>query len=88
MKNYLIAIIIGFVLGTFKFFVRAGISMQLFHRDAYEKTFVCPSCGARFNVKWYQMIYKYITVYTYNAARLRCPVCHKKDMCSISHDER
>jgi len=85
MKIFIV--IIGLALSVFKFFVKSGISMQLFHRDAYEKTFVCPNCGARFNVEWYRMIYKVTAVYAYKAARLKCPVCHKRDMCSIAHDE-
>lgn len=87
MKFYIIPIIIGLVLGIIKLFIKSGISLQLFHRDAYEKIFVCPNCGARFNVEWYQMIYKVFAVYAYNAARLKCPVCHKRDMCSVAHDE-
>ncbi len=88
MKTLIVAVILGIVFGIIKFFVKTGISMQLFHRDVYERTFVCPNCGARFRVEWYRMIYKSTAVYTYNAARLKCPVCHKKDMCSIVYDER
>lgn len=84
MKYLVFAIIIGLALG----FAKICINTILSHRDAYEKTFACPNCGARFNVKWYHMIYKSNTVYTYNAARLKCPVCHIKDMCSVAYDER
>lgn len=84
MKFYIIAIIIGLALA----FLKIYINTTLFRRDAYERTFACPNCGARFNVKWYQMIYKSNSVYTYNAARLKCPACHIKDMCSIVYDEQ
>lgn len=82
------AVIIGVIIGVAIALVKIAVNMNLYHRDAYGKTFVCPNCGARFNVKWYQMILKYNTVYTYNAARLRCPVCREKDMCSVAYDER
>jgi len=84
MKSVYVAIIAGLILGV----IRLCVKTKLFHRDAYERTFVCPSCKARFSPKWYQMIYKVNSVYTYNAAHLRCPVCHKKDMCSVAHDDR
>lgn len=84
-------IVLGIIIGLAIAFVRIALRTSLFrsfYKDAYGKTFVCPNCGARFNVKWYRMILKYATVYTYNAAHLRCPVCREKDMCSVAYDER
>lgn len=84
MKWLIIAIVIGVVLGIARIFLRTYV----FDREVYEKTYACPNCGARFSVKWYQMVYKAYTVSVYNGAYLRCPVCRKKDMCSIAYDER
>ncbi len=56
--------------------------------NADKKTFVCPSCGHRFHPKWYQMVFSIPAIDLYNSAKLRCPACHKWDMCTISHDER
>ncbi len=84
MKTVIIGIVLGLALGVAKI----CMNTKLFHRDAYEKTFACPNCGARFNAKWYQMLYKVKTVYVYNEAHLRCPVCRKKDMCSVVYEER
>jgi len=84
MKGYVIAIIVGLVLGV----IRICVKTKLFHRDAYEKTFVCPNCGVRFNVEWYRMIFKANEVYTLNGAHLKCPVCHKKDLCSVAYNEQ
>ena len=52
-----------------------------------DKDFVCPNCGCRFHAKWYQMIFKRISVDSVNSAVLRCPICHKRDMCHIAHDK-
>ena len=83
MKAAIIAIVLGSALGIVKLCIRT----KLFDGWAYNKTFACPNCGARFNVKWYQMIYKFYTVSMYNAAHLKCPICHKKDMCSFVYEE-
>ena len=83
----LITVIIVVAVLAFKIY-KIYLDITLFNRDAYDKTFVCPNCGARFNVKWYQMIFKTESVHTYNATHLRCPVCHQKDMCSVAHEER
>ncbi len=32
-------------------------------------------------------IFQIVPGSTYNAAHLRCPVCHKKDMCNVAYDE-
>ena len=84
MKGYIIAIAVGLILGV----IRLCLKVKLFHGEAYNKTFACPHCSARFKAKWYQLIFKTESVYTYNAARLKCPVCHKKDMCSVAYDDR
>ena len=84
MKTAVIVIVLGLVLGIAK----VCINTKLFHREAYDKTFCCPNCSARFNVPWYKLIYKTDAVYTYNAAQLRCPVCHQKDMCSVANEDR
>ena len=82
------AVIIGVVIGVAIAFVRIAVQMTLFHRDTYEKDFVCPSCGARFRPKWYQMILKRNTVYMYNGAYLKCPICREKGMCNVVYDQR
>ena len=84
MKALFIAVAVGLVIGI----VRLCLFMKIFHADAYGKTFVCPSCGARFNVKWYQLMYKVFSVRAFSAAYLKCPVCQKKDRCTVAHDER
>ncbi len=80
----LLILLMGIGLGIVKIY----INTRFYARDVYEKTFVCPNCGAKFKIHWYQIIYKRNSVYMYNAARLKCPVCHQKDMCSVAHDER
>lgn len=52
-----------------------------------DKDFVCPNCDCRFHAKWYQMIFKRFSVDLIDSAVLRCPVCHKQDMCHIAHDK-
>ncbi len=84
MKSITITIIAGLILGI----IRLCIKTKLFTKDVYEKTYVCPNCGEHFTARWYQMIYKRGSVYTYNAARLKCPCCHQKDMCSVAREER
>jgi len=84
LKSFIIIIVLGVVLGIAKVCLRTYI----FDRGVYEKTYACPNCGARFQVKWYQMIFRIYAVSVYNAAHLRCPVCRKRDMCSIVYDER
>lgn len=84
MKNYIIPIILGLSLGIAKL----CISFKASQKEAYRKTFACPNCGALFNARWYQMIFKTGSVYTCGAAHLKCPACHQRDMCSISHDDR
>ncbi len=84
MKYYIIPIIIGLALGI----IRLCVFTKIFRKDAYDKPFACPNCGAKFNARWYQLLFKTGSVYTYGAARLKCPVCRQRDMCSIAHDER
>ena len=84
MIGLIIALALGALLGIAKVCIRTCV----FDRGVYEKTYACPNCGTRFCVKWYQMIYKTYSVSVYNGAYLKCPACHKKDMCSIVYDER
>ena len=84
MTSLMIAIASGVLFGV----IKLCLKIKLFHGEAYNKTFACPNCSARFKAKWYQMIFKTESVYTYNAARLKCPVCHEKDMCSVVYDEK
>ena len=84
MKGYVIGIAVGLISGL----IGACMKVKYLHREAYDKTFACPNCSARFKARWYQLIFKTESVYTYNAAHLKCPVCHEKDMCSVAFDER
>ncbi len=84
MRELIIILVVGLALGI----VKLCLSIKIFHANAYEKTFVCPNCGAEFNVKWYQLMYKVLSVHAFNTAYLKCPVCHKRDSCSVTHDER
>ena len=79
-----IVVLVGIGLG----FIKLYVNTRFYARDVYEKTFACPSCGAHFNVRPHQIIYKWNSVYMYNAARLKCPVCHQKDMCNVAHEEK
>ena len=84
MKASLVAIAAALVLSV----IRMCIRSKIFHSEIYEKTFVCPSCGARFSPKWYHLVLQVNSVYAFNEAKLKCPVCHKKDICSVAYDER
>ena len=84
----IIPLLIGIVLGIVIKLYKRYIVMNLYHKDILEKTYVCPNCGHRFRPKWYQMLLGVGTAYAYDCAKLRCPACHKWDMCSIAHDER
>jgi len=45
--------------------------------------FICPNCGHSFYAKWYQlMFYKRYTIRAFNQARLKCPKCKVRDMCT------
>lgn len=52
-------------------------------KDIADKGFVCPNCGKEFSPKWQSLYYKLPSVYTYNVAKLRCPACKERDMCSL-----
>ncbi len=80
----IIVVLIGLGLGIIKLY----INTMCYARDVYENTYICPNCGAHFKVRWYQIIYKWNSVYMYNAAKLKCPNCHEKDMCSVDRDQR
>lgn len=50
-------------------------------QEIADKPFICPNCGHKFYVNWYQMFFKRMSVYTYKNANLKCPACGVTDMC-------
>ena len=51
-------------------------------RELTEKPFVCPNCGYRFYVRWYQLYpFKAGSVRAFGRANLKCPNCKIKDTC-------
>lgn len=50
-----------------------------------DKPFICPNCGCKFYVKWYQLYFKHYSVYAVNSAKFKCPSCGEVDMCK--HDD-
>ena len=84
MEAILAVIVVILVLVLFdwlKLFPKIAILASL-----ADKPFVCPNCGHRFYVKWYQLIFRQFSVYTYNKANFKCPCCKMHDMCSRPHD--
>ena len=84
----LIPVVIGLALGIALRLYKNYVSIKMLHSEVVEKTYVCPNCGHRFQPKWYQLMYGIGTAYAYDCAKLRCPACHKWDMCPIAHDDR
>ena len=66
--------------------IKTYVNMKISYGDVLDKTYVCPNCGHKFQPEWYQMLYRAGTVYVYDCAKLKCPNCHERDMCHVSHD--
>jgi len=53
--------------------------------EILETPFVCPNCGHSFNLKWYQVWYKFPSFYLLNGLKHKCPKCKQTDICFQSH---
>lgn len=68
-------IVFGVLLIGLRLFIRG-----LFRREMLkDKTFACPHCGHRFQVK--RFYFNALPLYTYGSAKLKCPNCGIKDIC-------
>lgn len=76
----MVILIFVLILGVFLFI--KYIPNIIIYKNLSDDLFVCPNCGHSFHVKWYHLIFKLFTIYAYNQAKLRCPNCKIKDMCS------
>ncbi len=81
---FIVGVVIALVLILPGFLIRWS-AVRAICQEIADKPFKCPNCGHRFYVKWYQMFFKRMTVYTYKNARLKCPACGITDMCK--HEE-
>lgn len=56
-------------------------------KDLASDPFACPNCGHVFYVKWFKLYFTWGTALMYGKAKLKCPRCKQKDMCSRPHDD-
>ena len=50
-------------------------------RELASHRFVCPTCGERFRVKWYRLLFVRWQVEVTDKATLTCPSCKTRDIC-------
>ncbi len=50
-------------------------------RELASHRFVCPTCGERFRVKWFRLLFVRWQVETTDKATLTCPACKNRDVC-------
>ena len=73
---------------TIVYHVITSVSSAKRNREIAEKPFVCPNCGERFHIKWFQLYGpKGWQLMMQGQSMFRCPKCNKKDLCKWTGNE-